>query len=297
MYWWWGSTINISGENLVMKVAVIGSGTMGNGIAHSFASNGYKVVLHDIKKEFLNNGIATIQQNLNRFFKKGKISSEDIEFTLNNIKSTTNIDDISNVDLVIEAATEDFKIKSSLFSSLDQITHPHCILATNTSSISINKIADATKRAHNVIGMHFMNPVPIMKLVEIIKTNRTSSETLDKIIDISKSLGKKPVECLDSPGFVSNRILMPMINEAIYTLMEGVAKPEAIDEIMKLGMSHPMGPLQLADLIGLDVCLSIMNVLKDGFNNDPKYEPCPLLIKLCKENKLGRKTGEGFYKY
>ena len=170
-------------------------------------------------------------------------------------------------------------------------------MATNTSSISINKIADVTKRAHNVIGMHFMNPVPIMKLVEIIKTNRTSSETLDKIIDISKSLGKKPVECLDSPGFVSNRILMPMINEAIYTLMEGVAKPEAIDEIMKLGMSHPMGPLQLADLIGLDVCLSIMNVLKDGFNNDPKYEPCPLLIKLCKENKLGRKTGEGFYKY
>ena len=297
MHWWWGSTINVGGENLVMKVAVIGSGTMGNGIAHSFASNGYKVVLHDIKKEFLDNGIATIQQNLNRFLKKGKISSEDIESTLNNIRSTTKIDDISNVDLVIEAATEDFKIKSSLFSSLDQITDPHCILATNTSSISINKIADATKRAHNVIGMHFMNPVPIMKLVEIIKTNRTSSETLDKIIDISKSLGKKPVECLDSPGFVSNRILMPMINEAIYTLMEGVAKPESIDEIMKLGMSHPMGPLQLADLIGLDVCLSIMNVLKDGFNNDPKYDPCPLLIKLCKENKLGRKTGEGFYKY
>ena len=297
MHWWWGSTINVGGENLVMKVAVIGSGTMGNGIAHSFASNGYKVVLHDIKKEFLDNGIATIQQNLIRFLKKGKISSEDIESTLNNIRSTTKIDDISNVDLVIEAATEDFKIKSTLFSSLDQITHPRCILATNTSSISINKIADVTKRAHNVIGMHFMNPVPIMKLVEIIKTNRTSLETLDKIIDISKSLGKKPVECLDSPGFVSNRILMPMINEAIYTLMEGVAKPEAIDEIMKLGMSHPMGPLQLADLIGLDVCLSIMNVLKDGFNNDPKYEPCPLLIKLCKENKLGRKTGEGFYKY
>ena len=297
MYWWWRSTIYVSGENLVMKVAVIGSGTMGNGIAHSFASNGYKVVLHDIKKEFLDNGIATIEQNLNRFFKKGKINSEDIESTLNNITSTIDINDISDVDLVIEAATEDFNIKSSLFSSLDKITHPNCILATNTSSISINKIADSTKRAHNVIGMHFMNPVPIMKLVEIIKTNRTSSETLDKIIDISKSLGKKPVECLDSPGFVSNRILMPMINEAIYTLMEGVAKPEAIDEIMKLGMSHPMGPLQLADLIGLDVCLSIMNVLKDGFNNDPKYEPCPLLIKLCKENKLGRKTGEGFYKY
>lgn len=297
MYWWWRSTIYVSGENLVMKVAVIGSGTMGNGIAHSFASNGYKVVLHDIKKEFLDNGIATIEQNLNRFFKKGKINSEDIESTLNNITSTIDINDISDVDLVIEAATEDFNIKSSLFSSLDKITHPNCILATNTSSISINKIADSTKRAHNVIGMHFMNPVPIMKLVEIIKTNRTSSETLDKIIDISESLGKKPVECLDSPGFVSNRILMPMINEAIYTLMEGVAKPEAIDEIMKLGMSHPMGPLQLADLIGLDVCLSIMNVLKDGFNNDPKYEPCPLLIKLCKENKLGRKTGEGFYKY
>ena len=297
MYWWRGSTVYVSGENLVMRVAVIGSGTMGNGIAHSFASSGYKVILHDIKKEFLDNGIATIEQNLNRFYKKGKINSEDIESTLNNIRSTIDINDISDVDLVIEATTEDFNIKSSLFSSLDKITHPHCILATNTSSISINKIADSTKRAHNVIGMHFMNPVPIMKLVEIIKTNRTSSETLDKIIDISKSLGKKPVECLDSPGFVSNRILMPMINEAIYTLMEGVAKPEAIDEIMKLGMSHPMGPLQLADLIGLDVCLSIMNVLKDGFNNDPKYEPCPLLIKLCKENKLGRKTGEGFYKY
>ena len=202
MYWWWRSTIYVSGENLVMKVAVIGSGTMGNGIAHSFASNGYKVVLHDIKKEFLDNGIATIQQNLNRFFKKGKINSEEIELTLNNIKCTTSIDEISDVGLVVEAATEDFKIKSSLFNSLDKITHPDCILATNTSSISINKIADSTERAHNVIGMHFMNPVPIMKLVEVIKTNRTSSETLDKIIDISKSLGKKPVECLDSPGFV-----------------------------------------------------------------------------------------------
>ena len=297
MHRWWRSFINVGGENVDMKIAVIGSGTMGNGIAHSFASNGYKVILNDINRKFLDNGIVTIEQNLNRFLNKGKINSEDVESTLNNIQSTTNIQDISNVDLVVEAATEDFKIKSTLFTSLDKITHPHCILASNTSSISINKIADCTQRAQNVIGMHFMNPVPIMKLVEVIKTNRTSSETLDKIIDVSKSLGKKPVECLDSPGFVSNRILMPMINEAIYTLMEGIATPEAIDEIMKLGMSHPMGPLQLADLIGLDVCLSIMNVLKDGFKDDPKYEPCPLLVKLCKENKLGRKTGEGFYKY
>ena len=260
MHRWWRSFINVSGENVDMKIAVIGSGTMGNGIAHSFASNGYKVILYDINREFLDNGIATFEKNLNRFLNKGKINSEDVELTLNNIQSTTNIQDISNVDLVVEAATEDFKIKSALFTSLDKITHPHCILASNTSSISINKIADCTQRAQNVIGMHFMNPVPIMKLVEVIKTNRTSSETLDKIIDVSKSLGKKPVECLDSPGFVSNRILMPMINQAIYTLMEGIATPEAIDEIMKLGMSHPMGPLQLADLIGLDVCLSIMNV-------------------------------------
>ena len=280
-----------------MKIGVIGSGTMGNGIAHSFASSGYKVLLHDIKEEFLQRGISTINKNLNRFFDKGKITKKDINSTIENITTTTLLENMKDVDLVVEAATENFEIKASIFQQLDNITADRCILASNTSSISINKIADATDRASKVIGMHFMNPVPIMKLVEIIKTNRTSEETISTIVDLSISLGKQPVECLDSPGFISNRILMPMINDAIYTLMEGVATEEAIDEIMKLGMSHPMGPLQLADLIGLDVCLSIMNVLKEGFDNDPKYEPCPLLIKLCKENKLGRKTGEGFYKY
>jgi len=280
-----------------MKIGVIGSGTMGNGIAHSFASSGYKVLLHDIKQEFLQRGVATINKNLNRVFDKGKITKEDIDLTIENITTTTLLEDMNDVDLVVEAATEKFEIKASIFKQLDKITPDRCILASNTSSISINKIADTTNRIPKVIGMHFMNPVPIMKLVEIIKTNRTSKETIDTIVDLSISLGKQPVECLDSPGFISNRILMPMINEAIYALMEGVATEESIDEIMKLGMSHPMGPLQLADLIGLDVCLSIMNVLKEGFDNDSKYEPCPLLIKLCKENKLGRKTGEGFYKY
>ena len=297
MYWWRRGFIYASRENLLMKIGVIGSGTMGNGIAHSFASSGYKVLLHDIKQEFLQRGIATINKNLNRIFDKGKITKEDIDLTIENITTTTLLEDMNDVDLVVEAATEKFKIKASIFKQLDQITPDRCILASNTSSISINKIADTTNRAPKVIGMHFMNPVPIMKLVEIIKTNRTSEETINTIVDLSISLGKQPVECLDSPGFISNRILMPMINEAIYALMEGVATEESIDEIMKLGMSHPMGPLQLADLIGLDVCLSIMNVLKEGFDNDSKYEPCPLLIKLCKENKLGRKTGEGFYKY
>jgi len=280
-----------------MRIGVIGSGTMGNGIAHTFALNGYQVLLHDIKEEFLERGLSTIKKNLNRFLDKGKITKEDISLTLNNISTTISLEEMKNRDLIIEAATENLDIKSSIFNQLDQIALDECILASNTSSISISKIADATDRPSKVVGMHFMNPVPIMKLVEVIKTNRTSEETLKIVRDISISLGKQPVECLDFPGFISNRILMPMINEAIYALMEGVATKESIDEIMKLGMSHPMGPLQLADLIGLDVCLSIMNVLKDGFENSQKYKPCPLLVELCKENKLGRKTGEGFYKY
>jgi len=280
-----------------MKVGVIGSGTMGNGIAHSFASNGYNVLLHDIDDILLSKGLNTIKLNLERMLKKQKITELDISNTLKNISTTKSLDDMLDRDLIIEAATENLDIKIKIFSKLDSVTNDSCILASNTSSISINTLADSTKRASNVIGMHFMNPVPIMKLVEVIKTERTSSETLNKVIETARNLDKEPIECLDSPGFISNRILIPMINEAIYALMEGIATKESIDSIMKLGMSHPMGPLTLADLIGLDVCLSIMNVLKDGFKGDLKYEPCPLLIKMCKDGKLGRKTGEGFYKY
>ena len=280
-----------------MKIGVIGSGTMGNGIAHSFASSGYNVLLHDIEDEMLSKGLETINKNLGRMLKKEIINEAQLLETLSNISTTTDLNQMKDRDLIIEAVTEKLDVKNSIFAKLDNITEERCILASNTSSISINELADNTKRPSKVIGMHFMNPVPLMKLVEIIKTERTSSETLEIIKQAAINLKKEPIECLDSPGFVSNRILIPMINEAIYTLMEGVATKESIDSIMKLGMAHPMGPLTLADLIGLDVCLSIMNVLRDGFNGDPKYEPCPLLVQMCKDGKLGRKTGEGFYKY
>ena len=280
-----------------MKIGVIGSGTMGNGIAHSFASSGYNVLLHDIEDEMLSKGLETINKNLGRMLKKEIINETQLSETLNNISTTTELNQMKDRDLIIEAVTENLDVKNSIFSKLDNITEEQCILASNTSSISINELADNTKRPSKVIGMHFMNPVPLMKLVEIIKTKRTSSETLEVIKQTAINLKKEPIECLDSPGFISNRILIPMINEAVYALMEGVATKESIDSIMKLGMAHPMGPLTLADLIGLDVCLSIMNVLKDGFNDNPKYEPCPLLVQMCKEGKLGRKTGEGFYKY
>tara|TARA_Y100000746_G_scaffold228757_1_gene237317 strand:- start:1086 stop:1781 length:696 start_codon:yes stop_codon:yes gene_type:complete len=229
--------------------------------------------------------------------KKEIINQNQLKETLEHISISTNLKDMNDRDLIIEAATENVKIKNSIFSQLDEIAKEDCVLASNTSSISINTLANNTKRPSKVIGMHFMNPVPIMKLVEVIKTKQTDLKVLDFIKQTAINLKKKPIECLDSPGFISNRILIPMINEAIYALMEGVATKESIDSIMKLGMAHPMGPLTLADLIGLDVCLSIMNVLKEGFNGDPKYEPCPLLVEMCKNGKLGRKTGEGFYKY
>ena len=280
-----------------MIIGVIGSGTMGSGIAQSFASNNFKVLLHDISNDMLSKAFDTINKSLDRMINKEIITREKANSSLKNITTSTSTDIMNNCDLIIEAATENIDIKKKIFKKLDYLSKPSCILASNTSSISINELADSTNRPSMVIGMHFMNPVPIMKLVEIIKTTKTSKETLETVVNTAIKLGKKPVECIDSPGFISNRILMPMINEAIYSLMEGVATKEAIDEIMMLGMSHPMGPLTLADLIGLDVCLSILNVLKEGFNNNPKYEPCPLLIDMCKNGKLGRKTGEGFYKY
>lgn len=280
-----------------MNVTVIGAGTMGNGIAHVFAQNGNKVNLVDISQDSLDRGLATITKNLDRMVVKEKIDEAKKQGTLNNITTQTSIEEgVKGAELVIEAATERMDLKLKIFSQLDEICEPNTILATNTSSISITKIAAATKRADKVIGMHFMNPVPIMKLVEIIRGYSTSNATTERIIELSKSLGKTPTECNDYPGFVANRILMPMINEAIISLHEGVAGVEEIDTIMKLGMAHPMGPLQLADFIGLDVCLSIMNVLYEGFGN-PKYAPCPLLVNMVMAGKLGVKSGEGFYDY
>lgn len=278
-------------------IAVIGAGTMGNGIAHTFAQSGFTVKLIDISEASLERGMNTIATNLDRMVAKGTISEADKHQTIGNIITYTDMKDgVVGADLVVEAATENVTLKLKIFEQLDELTESNVILATNTSSISITQIAAATKRADKVIGMHFMNPVPIMKLVEIIKGYSTSKETFDSIYNLSKALGKVPVEVNDSPGFVANRILMPMINEAIETLYNGVAGVEEIDTVMKLGMAHPMGPLQLADFIGLDVCLSILNVMYDGFKN-PKYAPNPLLVNMVMAGKLGVKSGEGFYDY
>ena len=279
------------------NIAVIGAGTMGNGIAHVFAQCGYQVNLIDVSSKALEKGLATISKNLDRQVAKEKISIADKNTALKNISLVSNIKDgVSNVDLVIEAATENIDLKLKIFQELDSLTAENVILATNTSSISITKIAAVTNRADKVIGMHFMNPVPIMKLVEIIRGYSTTDEVTKTIMDLSKKVNKIPVEVNDYPGFVANRILMPMINEAIYTLHEGVAGVSEIDTVMKLGMAHPMGPLQLADFIGLDVCLAIMEVLYDGFGN-PKYAPCPLLVNMVTAGKLGVKSGEGFYSW
>ncbi|MBC5773256.1 3-hydroxybutyryl-CoA dehydrogenase [Pontibacter sp. KCTC 32443] len=279
------------------KVAVIGSGTMGNGIAHVFAQNGFQVALVDISEEALNKALGTISKNLDRIIAKGNLTEEQKKHTLDNITTFTNMQEgVREADLVVEAATENVDLKLKIFRDLNSFTKPEAILASNTSSISITKIASVTDRPDKVIGMHFMNPVPVMKLVEIIRGYSTSDEVTQQIMDISLQLGKVPTECNDYPGFVANRILMPMINEAIYSLYEGVAGVEEIDTIMKLGMAHPMGPLQLADFIGLDVCLSILNVLHDGFGN-PKYAPCPLLVNMVQAGHKGVKTGQGFYSW
>ncbi len=279
------------------NIAVIGAGTMGNGIAHTFAQFNYKVSLIDISETSLEKGMATIAKNLDRMVSKEKISEANKTQTLQNISTFTVIKEgVKNADLVVEAATENSTLKAKIFKELDEICAKHTILATNTSSISITQIAAATKRPGKVIGMHFMNPVPIMKLVEIIRGYNTSNEVMETIVALSKKVNKIPVEVNDYPGFVANRILMPMINESIETLYNNVAGVQEIDTVMKLGMAHPMGPLQLADFIGLDVCLSILNVLYEGFKN-PKYAPCPLLVNMVMARKLGIKSGEGFYDY
>jgi 3-hydroxybutyryl-CoA dehydrogenase len=279
------------------NIAVIGAGTMGNGIAHVFAQKGFKVQLIDAQATALEKAIATIKKNLDRQISKQTITAEDKANTLSNIQISTSIEQgVANADLVIEAATENADIKKKIFASLDQYAKQGCILATNTSSISIAQLAAATKRPTLVIGMHFMNPVPIMKLVEIINGASTSEAVTETIVALTKKIDKIPCVVKDAPGFIANRILMPMINEAIHAFSEGISDAATIDQIMKLGMAHPMGPLQLADYIGLDVCKNIMIIMEEGFNNT-KYAPCPLLVKMVEEGKLGVKTGEGFYKY
>ncbi|HSE49342.1 MAG TPA: 3-hydroxybutyryl-CoA dehydrogenase [Terriglobales bacterium] len=280
----------------IKTVGVIGAGTMGNGIAHVFAKAGYQVVLNDIDTKFLDRGFETIGKNLEREVAKSKLSAAEREAALGRIERTTDRKKLSGCDFIVEAATEKFEIKRELFRELDQMCRPEVILSSNTSSISITKLAAQTKRAEKVIGMHFFNPVPMMKLVEVIRGLATAQATYDATRELAVKLEKTPVEVNDAPGFVSNRVLMPLLNEAMFAVMEGVATPEAVDEVFKLGMAHPMGPLTLADFIGLDVCLDIMRVMEDGLG-DPKYRPCPLLIKMVDAGWLGRKSGRGFYKY
>jgi 3-hydroxybutyryl-CoA dehydrogenase len=280
----------------IQKVGVIGAGTMGNGIAHVFARSGYHVTLCDVEHKFLDRALATIGKNLDRELAKGKISEAQKSETLQRIITTIDRSTLASCDFIVEAASEKFEIKSELFREMDRLCRPEVILASNTSSISITKLAAATSRPEKVIGMHFFNPVPVMKLVEIVRGLATSQDTFQTVHELAVKLEKTPVEVNDAPGFVSNRVLMPLLNEAMYAVMEGVATPEAVDEVFKLGMAHPMGPLALADFIGLDVCLDIMRVMLSGLG-DPKYRPCPLLIKMVDAGRLGKKSGQGFYKY
>ncbi len=282
--------------NEIRVIGVIGAGTMGNGIAHVFARSGYDVLLCEVEQRFLDRGLDTLRKNLEREAAKGKIAADAAKGSLARVTGVLDRERLAECDFVIEAATEKFEIKKTIFTDLDRITRKDVVLASNTSSISITKLANVTRRADRVIGMHFFNPVPMMKLVEVVRGMATSPETFDQVRDLALKLEKTPVEVSDAPGFVSNRVLMPLLNEAMYAVMEGVATPEAVDEVFKLGMAHPMGPLTLADFIGLDVCLDIMRVLQEGFG-DPKYRPCPLLVRMVDAGWLGRKSGRGFYRY